>query len=78
MDFKCQCHDTLCYCVVDVYLTAEEQDEIILARIMGEALHNDLRSHKLCEQCTSGWHLYNPDTGKRSKKVDKVDATNKG
>lgn len=75
MEFHCRCVDTDCYCIEEVWLTEEEQDEIILARIIGEVLDYDMQSNKLCEQCEAGWHLYDPDSEERTKKEDKVDET---
>jgi len=75
MNFRCLCTDPNCYCFVEVWLTVEEQDEIILARIMGDAIYHDLQANKVCEQCLGGWHLLDADSEKRTKKEDEIDET---
>ena len=77
MDFHCQCTDTDCYCIEEVFLSVEEQNDIILARIMGEVMDYDIQSSKICGQCSEGWHLYDPDSEERTKK-EETDETNQG
>jgi len=71
MNFYCRCTDAGCYCIAEVWLTPEEQDAIILARIMGDVLDHDMQSNKLCDQCLAGWHLYDADSEERTKKEEK-------
>lgn len=68
MNFPCRCLEPECVCNIDVPISEEEQNEMILARILGEAIDFDMASSKACEHCERGWHLLDPMTGKRTYK----------
>lgn len=74
MDFHCLCTDTDCYCTVESALSPEDQDQIILARIMGEGMDREIIANVVCADCTNGWHLYDPNSEERTKK-EEIDET---
>lgn len=75
MDFYCLCPEPTCFCQEEVRIPVEEQDEIILARILGEIMDYEITSSKVCDQCTDGWHVTDMDTGERTRKETPDPAT---
>lgn len=66
----CSCPEDDCLCNVEVPFSAEEQDDIILARILGEAMDYEITATKVCQECTDGWHVLGDDDSRSRKEVN--------
>lgn len=68
MDFHCDCSDPDCYCNIEVTISLEEQNEIILSRILAESMEYEIYTAKVCDECAKNMHLLDPDTEERTFK----------